>query len=128
MNSNQKNLPHYIKAAPVKQRTKSQKANSGLYANIGETIKKWAKTIFVLETIACILFAVITLVYSISDGDEDAFLLALLVAGLGPLLAYVSTWLLYAYGELVDKTCANEQNTRQIVNLMLEFKENSNQE
>ena len=43
----------------------------------------------------------------------------------GPIVAWVSSWILYAFGELVDKTCKNEQNTKAIVDLLQEEKSSS---
>lgn len=40
--------------------------------------------------------------------DEDLIGYGLL----GPVIAWVSSWLLYGFGELIDKTCEIEYNTR----------------
>ena len=37
---------------------------------------------------------------------------------IGPLVAWISSWMLYAFGELVEKTIDNENNTRNILNKM----------
>lgn len=38
----------------------------------------------------------------------------------GPLVAWVSSWILYAFGELVEKTVENEQHTREILKIISE--------
>lgn len=90
-----------------------------LYADIGKKIKGWAKWIFVIEAIASVVGA-IGMLFAAEDGGM--IITALLALILGPVLAWVSSWILYAFGELVDKTVQNEQNTRDILNLMLEEK------
>ena len=45
---------------------------------------------------------------------------AIMTAIVGPIIAWVYSWILYTFGELVDKTVANERNTQNILKLMLE--------
>ena len=89
----------------------------GWYTDIGKKIKDWAKRIFIIEAIAFVIGAV-TMMFSAEDGWMIIVALIALVAG--PVLALVSSWILYAFGELVEKTSANEKNTRNILELMLE--------
>ena len=84
-----------------------------LYENIGKKIKKWAKWIFILEAIAAIISGL-----GLLFAGEDTWLFGLLDIILGPSVALVSTWLLYGFGELIEKTAANEQSTRQILKIM----------
>ena len=84
-----------------------------LYENIGKKIKNWAKWIFVLETAAAIISGL-----GLFFAGEDPWLIGLLLIFVGPLIALVSTWLLYGFGELIEKTAANEQNTHQILKIM----------
>ena len=91
----------------------------GLYSNIGGKIKSWAKGIFVVEAIAAIIGGIIAMCTSVSDVypggyevDSTQLIIGLLVLVLGPFVALVSTWVLYGFGELIEKTCAIERNTR----------------
>jgi len=71
-----------------------------LYENIGGKIKNWAKWIFIVEAIGSIITA---FVLPTASGDPDDFILiSFLIAILGPLVAWVSSWLLYAFGEMVE--------------------------
>lgn len=90
-----------------------------LYTNIGGKLKAWAKWIFIVEAIASVVGAIGMLVSAENGG---MFFLALVTLVLGPVLAWVSSWILYAFGELVEKTVANEQNTRSILKLLQEKK------
>ncbi len=84
-----------------------------LYKNIGVKIKAWAKWIFIVEAIAAIIGGLLL----IFDGEG---LIGFIILIAGPLVAWVSSWLLYAFGELVEKTVANESNTRNILKKLTE--------
>ena len=90
------------------------------YTDIGKKIKGWAKWIFILEAIAAVIGALVMLVTAEDWVVSFAALLALFV---GPFVAWVSSWLLYAFGELVDKTAANERNTQNILKFLQESRE-----
>ena len=60
--------------------------------------------------------------------DGGMIFAVLLTLLLGPVLAWVSSRILYAFGELVDKTCENERNTQNILKLMLENNVQNNKE
>lgn len=91
----------------------------GLYGNIGGKIKGMAKVFFIVESIITILAGVALLISAIdSYNSEERFLLGFFFLALGPVIAWISSWLLYAFGELVEKTRANENNTRQILSVL----------
>ena len=81
-----------------------------LYENIGSKIKNWAKWIFVIEAIGAVITGLVLLFT-----DEDLILYGLLTLVCGPIVAYIGSWILYAFGELIEKTADNENNTRQIL-------------
>jgi hypothetical protein len=68
-----------------------------LYENIGGKIKNRAKWIFIVEAICTIIIGLVLLFT-----DEDLILYALLMLICGPIVAYVGSWILYAFGELVE--------------------------
>lgn len=68
-----------------------------LYENIGGKIKNWAKWIFIFEAIGAVIAGLVLLFT-----DEDLILYGFLTAICGPIVAYVSSWILYAFGELVE--------------------------
>lgn len=78
-----------------------------MYENIGKKIKGLVKAMFAIEAIVAVIAGLI--VMSI---DEDMVLIGLLVMIGGTLVAWVSSWLLYGFGELIDKVCDIERNTR----------------
>ena len=81
-----------------------------MYDNIGGKIKTLAVWTFIVEAVASIITGFILM------AEEDT--LYILLCLVGPIIAWVSSWLLYAFGELVEKTCDNENNTRHILNIV----------
>ena len=71
-----------------------------MYDNIGGKIKKLAKGIFIFEAISLVLTGFI-----LTLTDEDLILPGVLMLFIGPLVAWVSSWILYAFGELVENSC-----------------------
>ena len=66
-----------------------------LYKDIGNQIKGWAQSIFVIELICSIISVIILLA-------NELVWLGLIVLICAPIIAFVSTWILYAFGQLVD--------------------------
>ncbi len=77
-----------------------------MYSNIGGKIKLLAKATFIVEAIAAVIAGI---VYMASDADKMPIGTLLMIVG--PIVAWVSSWLLYGFGELIDKTCDIAQNT-----------------
>lgn len=88
-----------------------EKVNSW-YENIGEKIKTLAKLMFVIGAILELLGGFITI--CCSDGDGILVLVGLLTMILGPIISFVSSWTMYAFGHLVQTTEDNfNLNARQ---------------
>ena len=74
-----------------------------LYENIGGKIKNWAKWIFIVEAIGAIIFGICILIGEIDVLGPDSFAFSgLFVMIFGPIVAWVGSWILYAFGELVE--------------------------
>ena len=85
-----------------------------MYDNIGEKIKGLAKWTFIVEAIAAVITGIAMMM--VGEGEELSFY-GLLVMLLGPIAAWVSSWLLYGFGEIITKLCDIERNTRGAVNV-----------
>ena len=91
-----------------------------LYEDIGKKIKRAAYWTFIVEAVIAALEGIAIPIVLISNLDDVIFalfvglLLGAIVAALGVLIAWVSSWLLYGFGELIDKTCDIEKNTSDI--------------
>ena len=78
-----------------------------MYDNIGGKIKGLAKWTFIVEAIGLIIAAMFIMV-----DDEDMIPVGLLAMIVGPLVAWISSWVLYGFGEIIDKLCEIANNTR----------------
>ena len=76
------------------------------YDNIGGKIKSLAKVAFIVEAIAAVISGLVMFAE-----DDDMFLIALLVAIVGPIVAWVGSWLLYGFGQLVENSDTLVKNT-----------------
>ena len=68
-----------------------------MYNNIGEKIKLLAKIGFIVETIAAVIMGIVYI-----GGANTLASFILIVAG--PCVAWVSSCLLYGFGELIDNS------------------------
>ena len=80
-----------------------------MYDNIGGKIKQWAKVVCIAEAIVAVIGAIVMMATA-----EDGTMIGMgfLVLILGPLAAWVSSWLLYGFGEIIVKLTQIEENTR----------------
>ncbi len=78
-----------------------------MYDNIGGKIKGAATAVFILGAIAGVISG-----FAIIGSDDDLLSIGLIITIGVPLLAYIFSWLLYGFGELIEKTCAIERNMR----------------
>ena len=80
-----------------------------MYDNIGGKIKGLAKTMFIVEAIGAVITGIVLL------ATDDVLIFAgLLTLFCGPIIAWVSSWVLYAFGELVEKTSDTNNVIRKI--------------
>ena len=77
-----------------------------MYTNISNKIKIVAKVLFIVVTILSVISGIAIMT------DEDFILSGVLTIIFGPALALVSSWLIYGFGELIEKTSKIETNTR----------------
>ena len=80
-----------------------------MYDNIGGKIKSCAMWFFLLGAVIALITGVAIMIAAENTG---AIFIGLLVMIVGPIVAWVSSWLLYGFGELIDKACDIERNTR----------------
>jgi hypothetical protein len=80
------------------------------YDNIGKKIKNLAKWCFIVEAIGAVITGIVLMINA-SDIDDGFFIAGILTVIFGPIVAWVGSWLLYGYGELIDKACEIERNT-----------------
>ncbi len=83
-----------------------------MYDNIGKKIRTLAKVLFTISAAFCILGGAVFLFYGMSVLNLGFCLLGCAVAILGTFLAYVSSWRLYGFGELIEKVSRIEKTVR----------------
>ena len=103
-----------------------------MFDNIGKKIKGLAKTICIIQMILFVIIGVVLMSSGVSDSDDEYYgyyghpgygyaeeqstsseggeIAGLLVIIIGPLAAWASSFILYGFGELVDKTCEIAEN------------------
>jgi hypothetical protein len=69
-----------------------------MFDNIGSKIKGLAVTVFGIEAFASVILGI----YNLTD---DEFAIGIILLLVGPINAWVSSWLLYGFGELITKVC-----------------------
>ena len=78
-----------------------------MYNNIGNKLKILARFIFILESIVSFFAACAIYVTVNSLG------LTLIIMIFGPIIAWISSWTLYAFGELVEDVSVIRQSFKQ---------------
>jgi len=78
-----------------------------MFNNIGKKIKGLTQTLFWITTIAYIVSGI-----SLCAIDEDLILIGLPLMIAGPFLSWIGSFFMYGFGELIDKACDIEKNTR----------------
>ncbi len=81
------------------------------YDNIGNKIKSLAWVIFLIESVGSILAGFILLEIALDEKESWMVLAGLAIMISGPVISWISTWVLYGFGEIIDKLCEIERNT-----------------
>ena len=71
-----------------------------LYENIGTKVKYLAIGLFLFEAIGAIIIGIV-MIFDQAEADYTNLIVGILVAIIGPIIALLSSWILYAFGELV---------------------------
>jgi len=87
--------------APTEENT----GTSGAYHHIGSKIKTLAVATFIIELIVSIIGGIIM----IASEEEELVIAGLISMCVGSLLGWISSWLLYGYGEVIDKVSSIDQ-------------------
>ena len=77
-----------------------------MYDNIGSKIKIAAQTAFMLGVIGSIIFGLV-----ICFGSEDFNAIGILYILLGGIISWISTLLMYGFGELIERVCSIDKKT-----------------
>ena len=78
-----------------------------MFDNIGGKMKSLAVVLFVLGAIGSAISGFVMM-----SIDEDMIFFGLLTIIFGVLTSWIGTWMLYGFGELIEKTTEIAENTR----------------
>ena len=87
-----------------------------MFNNIGNKIKILAVVISIITIVCCVFIAI----YNLSEG---AYLYALIYAVVGPMLAWISSFLLYGFGQLIENSDKMAQDTDDIVRQLTDLRQ-----
>ena len=91
------------------------------FDNIGGKIKNFAKWSCWITILLIWIAAPISFIVLVSDNwTAELCWIPLLGAIVGPFFVWIGSWTMYALGELVEKTCDNENNTRKFLDKLNE--------
>ena len=95
---------------------KNRISEDAMFTHIGRKIKTLAKVLCWIGIVLFILAGLAMIAYGLIKGEVRMIVLMSLAGiatgGVGALLSWVCSFLLYGFGQLVDKTEAIECNTR----------------
>ncbi|MBQ8177844.1 MAG: hypothetical protein IJ033_01500 [Clostridia bacterium] len=77
-----------------------------MFDDIGNKIKKLAKVMYIIEVLCCVIIGIVIFILSATENNGLTILYGLLILILGPIFAWLATFVLYAFGDLVDNVAA----------------------
>jgi hypothetical protein len=102
-------IEQYVKILTTNQKDLKIQGGILMFKNIGKKIKGLVKTIFIIETILAVVGGI-----AIMTIDEDLIVVGALVMIILPIIFWISSWMLYGYGELIDKVSEIAKNTKPV--------------
>jgi len=86
-----------------------------MFDNIGGKIKALAKVFCWIGIIASVIYAIVNFVASGQTRNNDGYILAgYMFLFLGPLVSWISSFVLYGFGQLIENTSENASLLRKI--------------
>ena len=87
-----------------------------MYNNIGRKIKALAKVLALVGVILCVLGGIGTIILGILSNNSMTIIISIIgglaTALIGSLIVWIESWLLFGFGEIIDKLTDIEANTR----------------
>lgn len=80
-----------------------------MFTNVGVNIKKYVKLLFGISAFLTLVITIFLMYIIIEAGGDGLALVVLLVGGLVIVVEWIGTWIVYGYGELVDRVIRIEQ-------------------
>lgn len=83
-----------------------------MFDNIGKKIKSLASILCWVGIIAYVIAAIIMIAIGVDEYEDGLTVFGVILLFVGPLMSWVSSFFMYGFGELIDKACDIERNTR----------------
>lgn len=83
-----------------------------MFYNIGKKIKSLASILCWGGIIAHVIAAIIMIGIGVDDHEDELIVFGVILLFVGPLMSWINSFFIYGFGELIDKTCDIERNTR----------------
>lgn len=83
-----------------------------MFTNIGGKIKLTAKIACWISMVASFVGGIILLIYSIVEAEDELIIVGLIVPLVAPFLCWIGSFVMYGFGELIEKTTEIAENTR----------------
>lgn len=84
-----------------------------MFTNIGGKIKLTAKIACWVSMVASFIGGIILLIYSIVEAEDELIIVGLIVPLVAPFLCWIGSFVMYGFGELIEKTAEIAENTKQ---------------
>ena len=83
-----------------------------MFDNIGKKIKSLASILCWVGIIAYVIAAIIMIAIGVDEYEDGLTAFGVILLFVGPLMSWISSFFMYGFGELIDKACDIEKNTR----------------
>ena len=83
-----------------------------MFDNIGKKIKSLASILCWVGIIAYVIAAIIMIAIGVDEYEDVLTAFGVILLFVGPLMSWISSFFMYGFGELIDKACDIERNTR----------------
>ncbi len=84
-----------------------------MFDNIGKKIKSLANILCWVGIVAYVFIAIVMFSIATAAYDKELYIiLGIIFLFVGPLMSWISSFFMYGFGELIDKACDIERNTR----------------
>lgn len=83
-----------------------------MFDNIGKKIKSLANVLCWVGIVAYVIAAIIMISIGVDEYEDGLTIFGVILLFVGPLMSWISSFFMYGFGELIDKACDIERNTR----------------
>lgn len=83
-----------------------------MFTNIGKKIKLTAKIVCWVTMLASFIGGIALLIYSCVEGEDELIVVGLIVPLVAPFLCWIGSFMMYGFGELIDKATEIAENTK----------------